>query len=388
MFNSVEGSTSKSRILVLGSFAESLVNFRGDLIKDMIKSGCEVHVAAPDLNESIKGRLPGCSFHLIGMKRTGMNPYHDLKTCLSLVSLIRYIRPTCFLAYTIKPVIYGGIAAALCRVSVRASMITGLGFAFTARQRGLKRILQSIAKYLYRVSLQFSTAVFFQNPDDKQLFLDMKLCQRDKAVLINGSGVNIDQFGVAEFPKGDTARFVMIARLLIDKGVREFVEAARIVQRRFPSAEFHLVGWIDENPMSIGQSELDEWCESGDIVFHGRLDDVRPIIAQSHVYVLPSYREGTPRTVLEAQSMGRPVITTDAPGCRETVVEGRNGFLVPVADPVSLSEAMISFITSPESAERMGRIARSFVEDKYDVNKVNETIMSVLGIVSCPGKSS
>jgi len=191
--------------------------------------------------------------------------------------------------------------------------------------------------------------------------------------------VDISEYQVTPLP-GEGSRFLMIARLLGDKGVREYVSAARIVRSSNPNARFGLVGWIDENPNAIAQSELNGWIEEGGIEFHGRLEDVRPAIAKSSVYVLPSYREGTPRTVLEAMAMGRPIITTDAPGCRETVINGENGYLVPVKSVDDLVEAMQRFMDDPDLAETMGRRSREIAEDKYDVHKVNAVMLREMGI--------
>src|SRR6185369_10911720 len=205
------------------------------------------------------------------------------------------------------------------------------------------------------------------------------LGNRTPSFVVNGSGIDVDSFAVAPLPPGPQ-RFLLIARLLGDKGVREYAQAARRVRSLHPAVRFVLVGWIDENPDAIRQSELDVWVADGTVEYLGRLSDVRDAIAACTVYVLPSYREGTPRTVLEAMAMGRAVITTDAPGCRETVIDGQNGFLVPVKSVVALAEAMLKFIDDPSLAPQMGAHSRQVAEEKYDVHKVNALMLNKMGI--------
>ena len=197
-------------------------------------------------------------------------------------------------------------------------------------------------------------------------------------MVVNGSGIDLAEYAVAPVPAAP--RFLLIARLLGDKGVREYAEAARRLRRQHPQARFSLVGWIDDSPDAIAQRELDGWVAEGALEFLGRLADVRPAIAAASVYVLPSYHEGTPRTVLEAMAMGRAIITTDAPGCRETVMEGNNGLLIPVRSVPALVEAMERFIAEPGLAERMGRRSRQVAEAKYDVRKVNAVMLREMGI--------
>jgi glycosyltransferase involved in cell wall biosynthesis len=347
----------------------------------MLARGMKVGVAVPGLpvGSSLRDALEakGVEVHDIPLCRAGINPFSDLKLLWHLTQMIRRVRPGIVLSYTVKPVIFASIAAWVARVPHRYALITGLGFAFTSERRGL---VPSIVERLYRFSLSKAHKVFFQNPDDQTLFRERGiLSNRTPSVVLNGSGVDLAQYDIQSLPRG-VPRFLMIGRLLGDKGVREYVRAARKIKETHPDIQFDLVGWIDENPDAISQKELDEWVEEGSINFLGRLEDVRPAIAESSVYVLPSYREGTPRTVLEAMAMGRPIITTDAPGCRETVIDGENGFLVPVRSVDSLVDAMKKFIDDPELAERMGRRSREIAEEKYDVHKVNAVMLREMGI--------
>ena len=369
------------RLLLIAGFAASVSTFRGPLIRTLRGSGAEVVVGAPGVEElpQLREELAaiGVALHDIPLQRAGTNPVADLGLLLSLYRLMRTVRPTITLPYTIKPVIYGSIAAWLARVPRRYALVTGLGYAFTGARQGLVTRLVSM---LYRFALRRTHKVFFQNPDDERLFRQLGLLPASiPSVVVNGSGVDVAQFPVQPLPAGAPV-FLMIARLLGDKGVREYADAARRVKSRHPEVRFQVVGWIDSNPDAIAQAELDAWVADGTLEFLGKLDDVRPAIAASTVYVLPSYREGTPRTVLEAMAMGRPIITTDAPGCRETVIDGDNGFLVPVQSVDALVEAMLKFIEDPALAPRMGRRSRQIAEDKYDVHKVNAVMLREMGI--------
>ncbi len=369
------------RFLLIASFADSLLNFRGALIDSLGVAGFEVHVAAPGVSsdpivmKSLAAR--GVFAHDISLRRTGMNPFQDMAFLIELFALIRKVRPSAVLAYTVKPVIYGMIAAKLAGVSRRFSLITGLGYAFQDGA-GRKGVLLLVQK-LYAFALRQADKVFFQNPDDEIVFRQRGLVPEFvPTCVVNGSGVDVAAFYVCSLPT--TPRFLLIARLLGDKGVREYVEAARLVRARYPGVVCSLVGWVDENPNSIKQGELDAWVAEGIIEYLGRLNDVRPAIADCSVYVLPSYREGTPRTVLEAMAMGRAIITTDAPGCRETVVDGENGILVPVKSVDDLVGAMEAFIEDPGLAARMGQRSRKIAEDKYDVHRVNGVMLREMGI--------
>lgn len=374
--------------LLIASFPDSLLTFRGPLLDALLARGLTVHVAAPDLpaGSDLHRRLlaRGLVTHEIPLRRAGMNPLADLRLLLCLWRLLRRIRPDAVLAYTIKPVIYGSLAAWLARTPRRFALITGLGYAFRssgAANGGLNPggWLRSLAQRLYRLALRRVDKTFFQNPDDEALFRRLGvLTPLAISVVVNGSGVDLVEYAVAPVPAAP--HFLLIARLLRDKGVREYAEAARRIRGQYLQARFSLVGWIDDSPDAIAQPELDAWVAGGSLKFLGRLADVRPAIAAASVYVLPSYHEGTPRTVLEAMAMGRAIITTDAPGCRETVVDGDNGFLIPVQSVPALADAIARFITEPRLAERMGRRSRQIAEEKYDVRKVNAVMLREMGI--------
>jgi len=374
---------TKPVFLLVASFPDSLIKFRGLLIEALLAVGYQVHVAIPglDTDSAIASRLSalGVEVHDIPLQRTGLNPLKDFSALLALRILMKQIGADYVLGYTIKPVIYGSLAAWFAGVRHRFALITGLGYAFTGEASGLRKVLRILIQQLYRFSLSRNQLVFFQNPDDEALFRRLSLLRPAiGSRVVNGSGVDVSEYAVSPLPEG--AAFLLIARLLGDKGVREYTEAAALVKARYPDAVFRLVGWIDDNPDAISQAELNAWVGAGTLEFLGKLSDVRPAIADCSVYVLPSYREGTPRTVLEAMAMGRPVITTDAPGCRETVVDGDNGFLVPVKDVQALADAMIKIIENPGLAAGMGERSRRIAEEKYDVHKVNAAMLEGMGI--------
>jgi glycosyltransferase involved in cell wall biosynthesis len=380
----------------------------------MVSRGHEVIACAPAAPEDVREKLAdiGVEYCHVPIKRAGMNPAGDLMTAFHLFCLFRRRRPDAVLGYTAKPVIWGCLAARAAGVPAAYAMITGLGYAFIGGGGFRQQAVGRVAAVLYRAALARTRAVFFQNPDDLADFKKRNLLKNDaRTVLINGSGVDLGHYPLSPLP--DAPVFLLMARLIGDKGIREYREAARRVRAKYPQARFLLAGGFDENPSAISKKEIRRWQEEGDIEYLGRLEDVRPAIAQSRIYVLPSYREGAPRTVLEAMSMGRPVITTDAPGCRETIEfvsgkwevgsrrkakgeshaaeaqgpkvacgrikRGKNGFLVPVKGAGALAAAMEKFIEQPSLAETMGRESRRIAEEKYDVHKVNRVILEVMG---------
>ena len=373
----------KNRVIIISSFAESLLNFRGDLIDAFQSQGFIVHVVAPDFDNSsnilMEFKSRGISAHKISMDRVGLNPYRDFLTAWSLYLLMCKIRPQFILAYTAKPVIYGVISAWLAKVPFRYALITGVGYSFSAGKSKIHLALRALVRLMYKFALHKASLVFFQNPDDKALFSSLEIVNTfSKYKVINGSGVNLDKFPLTKLP--EAVHFLMVSRLLVDKGVREYIAAATKMKKHHPEIIFSIAGWIDGGPNSIGQQELDGWVSEGNVNFLGFLEDVRPAISRAGIFVLPSYREGTPRSVLEAMSMGRAIITTDAPGCRETVVDGGNGFLVPVQSVDAIYDAMLKFVVQPALISKMGSVSRSIAEIKFDVKLVNKSILKGMNI--------
>ena len=369
-------------VLIVASYSVSLRNFRGPLIEALIARGHKVHACAPSLlkDKSTRHWLEerGVTCHDAPVDRTGLNPFSDLRTLLQLKRLMRCVRPDVCLCYTIKPVIWGLLAARLARVPRRVALVTGLGYAFTGQARGKRALIQHLARRLYARALRQAHLIFFQNPDDPAVMARHGILPVDVPVeIVNGSGVDLAQFPCTELPQGPP-QFLLIARLLGDKGIREYAQAAATLAPHWPGVGFHLVGGLDPNPDGISRVEVEGWVSAGHVIWHGELADVRPALATAHVYVLPSYREGTPRTVLEAMATGRAIITTDTPGCRETVLDGYNGFLVPPRDVGALTRAMERFLKEPGLALRLGIVSRSLAMEKYDVHKVNAAMIHAM----------
>ena len=369
------------KVLIVASYADSLRVFRGDLILRLISEGHEVAVAAPSFAQApeTKQWLDEARVRIleIPMERTGRNPVSDLKLLAHLFSMFRSERPDAVLAYTVKPVVYGLLAARLAGVERRYALITGLGYAFA----GSGGFVASTVVRLYRHALVGAASVMFQNPDDQALFRSLGLIGPGaQTTVVDGSGVNIERF--AHVPlRVRPFSFLMIARLLTVKGVREYVAAARRIKAEFPEVRFDLVGWIDENPDAISQDELDAATSDGTIRFHGKLKDVRAVLADCSAFVLPSYREGVPRTVLEAMATGRAIITTDAPGCRETVQPGENGYLVAPKSVDELVDAMRALVSDVALCERMGMASRKIAERKFSVDRVNDHMLREMNLI-------
>lgn len=370
------------RVLVIAGQAASLINFRGPLLASLVAVGHEVHVAAPGLDQDpdLRARLEalGVRPHDVMLARAGLDPVKDLRSLIALCRLMRSLRPHSVLAYTIKPVVWGGIAARLTGVPSFFALITGLGYAFTGTARGKRALVQRLAQALYRIGLRRAAGIIFQNSDDAAEFSERRLLPVGiRPVIVNGSGIDLEQFSVSSLPKGPCS-FIMIARLLGDKGVHEYAEAAALLRDRGVNAIVHLVGAPDENADSITASQAQAWNDDGRLEWHGQLDDVRPAITAAHVIVLPSYREGTPRSVLEGMAMGRAIITTDVPGCRETVIPGDTGLLIPARNSTALADAMTTLADDPERVAKMGSAARNFAVQKYDVHKVNKEMLAAM----------
>lgn len=367
-----------NKILIIASFDRSLLLFRGELIRSWLSKGYSIIAAAPGTGVAKALQELGVRYKTVYFNRTGLNPLKDFILLLKMILLIRKEKPDIIYAYTIKPVIYGSIASSFYRNVKVYSMITGLGYVFVSS--GGQGFLGKLVSFMYRLALKYNEKVFFQNPDDREFFINKRLVDDQKTVLVNGSGVHLEHYSYEPVITGPIV-FLMIARLLEEKGIREYVEAAGVVREKYPDARFKLIAWNLSHLSSASiEDDLDRWKKEGPAEIYGETDDVRPYIANASVYVLPSYREGTPRTVLEAMAMGRPIITTDVPGCRETVIEGLNGFLVPVKNSRALAEAMIRFVEKPELIKKMGLESRKLAEKKFDVHEVNRVINQAMGL--------
>lgn len=367
---------------MIGNLADSLINFRKPLLEALVASGNEVVACAPDASPELVKKIAalGVVFVEIPMARAGLNPWGDLEYLRNLLQLMKQTRPDVVFTYTIKPNIYGCLAARFARGAHRYAMVNGLGYAFTAGKGIKRKIVRKIVAKLYKLAFAGVDGVIFQNTDDRAFFKANSLCPTArKMVVVNGSGVDLELFS-QEDQRKESPIFLMIARLLRDKGVMEYCEASRLVKAVCPEAEFHLVGPVDPNPSAIPLDFVRQWEQTGVGRYLGEIRDVRPLLADCSVYVLPSYREGTPRTVLEAMAVGRAIITTDAPGCKETVSEGFNGLKVPVADVDALAGAMLKLAREPHMVQSMGQNSRLLAEQKYDAKKVAKAMMEHMGL--------
>lgn len=376
-------------IALITSSAASLSNFRAPLIRAMAEAGLRVRVLAPDFDPTTREAMHdlGAEPVDISLERSGMRLFRDLADFVRLYLVLRRLRPDATFAYFIKPVLYGGIAARLAGVPRRFALMAGMGYVFTPgteREGIARRALRLLVSRLYKSSFAGSERIFFHNTDDLEQLARAGLIAREKGVLLGGTGVDLSRFAPAP-PVLKPLRFLLIARLLREKGIAEYAAAARIVKATFPAAEFHLAGGADPSPGALPIAEVEAWQSEGLIHWHGQVDDVRPLIASSSVYVLPSYREGKPRSTQEAMAMARPVITTDAIGCRDTVVEGVNGFKIPVRDADALAAAMMRFLEAPELIAPMSAESRGMAEEMFDVHRINRRILDIMGLAPPAG---
>lgn len=359
------------QVVVVSRCSWTLYNFRRTLIHALKKGGAKVTALGGADHYADRLSADGISFAHVPVSRRGIDPIGDLRLLSRLTRLFSRQRPSIVHSFTIKPVVYGTIAAALARVPVRVVTITGLGHAFTSGS-GLLRV---IARGLYKISLRFAQVVFFQNSEDRDLFFKLKLVDPAKAHLVPGSGVDLEKFHVVPLPSatGSMPVFIMLSRLIREKGVAEFLAAAKITKQRVPSARFILLGGIDSrNPTALSAADVEQLRTSQDVEWIDEVADVRPYLQRADVVVLPSYREGLPRALLEGAAMGRALIATDVPGCRSVVIDKQTGLLVSPASSDALSAAMLKLTQDPSTLVAMGANARKFVESNFDERLVIE----------------
>lgn len=367
-------------LLLIGPDWKAVAGLRGELVRDMLAAGWRVTIGAggdPDAAfEAL--RAAGADCVPLPLARASISPVRDLMLLAAVYRLCRRLKPDAVLGVAVKPVTYGLIAAGRAGVPVRAGMVTGLGYAFTEGRELKRTLVRAGVSLLYRWSLGGATRVLFQNDDDIAEFRRRGLLPDRIAVTrTNGSGVDLGRYAEAPLPDGPLT-FVMVARLLVDKGVREYAEAARRSRTRHPDLRFRLVGSLDPNPAAIQKGEVEAWEAEGALEYLGQLADVRPALRDAHVFVLPSYREGTPRSALEALAIGRPILTTDVPGCREVVVDGVTGRKVAVRDVDALVEAVDWFVARRSDLPAMAARARADAETRFDVLAVNRVVMDGL----------
>lgn len=365
------------KVVIISPKNRTAYNFRGDLIRSIIERGYEVIVTGPNDDDMDKIVALGAGFEKIPMKKNGLNPFSDLQYLNALYKLFCREKPNVTFGYTVKPVIYGAIAAKLAKVKHRVSMVTGLGYAFAAQSIKAK-LIRLVVSFLYWIGFACANTVIFQNADDRNQLTALQLVKDTKCETVNGSGVNMTLFPKSPLP--ETITFLMLSRVMYAKGVREYLAACEKIKQEYPQVRCMLLGACENIQDSLPPNVLQRYVDAGIIQYFGETDRVQEYYAQCSVFVLPSYREGTPRTVLEAMSMGRPIITTDAPGCRGTVIDGETGFLVPVQDSDALAEKMRFYIQHPEKIEVMGEQSWCFCKQRFEVGQINENMLTFLKI--------
>ena len=368
-------------IALITANATTLLNFRAPLIRTLHHRGIKVVALAPNFDGQIRAEVSALGAIPVDcpISRTGMNPLVDVINTLRMARILRQIRPNITLGYSIKPVIFGSLAAWMARVPRRFAMVEGLGFVFTPRSQRLslvRRMLKRMVLTLYKIGFSCAQKAIFLNPDDLNEFVAADVIPMHKTFLLGGIGVDLEQWQKAPAVI-EPVTFVLAARLLHEKGIGEYVEAARIVKKDYPNTRFILLGGLDENPGAIKQAKVEGWVAEGVLEWHGHVP-VRPFLVGCSVFVLPSYREGVPTSTQEAMATGRAVVTTDAPGCRETVQDGLNGFLVPLRNSKALAERMARFVEQPHLIEVMGEASNKMARERFDVHKVNKRLIDLL----------
>ena len=356
---------------------EFFISHRLPLAVAAQKAGYNVHVATADAPDVERIQSQGFTHHTVPFARSGQNPLNELGTLFRLVKLFQCVKPNLVHLITIKPVLYGGIAARLAGIKSVVSAVSGLGTVFLA-ESVVARFRRGLVIFLYRAAFkQKRLAVIFQNPDDRDALLCLKTLKNEQARMIRGSGVKLADYPCFPEPEGKIV-VVMAARLLKDKGVFEYVEAARLLQDRGIEVEMRLIGSADPgNPTSVKQKQLDNWETDGQVKLLGFRKDIAAQYAEANIVCLPSYREGLPKSLVEAAACGRAVVTTDVPGCRDAITPGVTGLLVPVKDAVALADVIQTLIKDPELRSSMGQAGRALAEEAFTIEKIVEQHMDI-----------
>lgn len=375
------------KIALIGTIASSLYGFRADLITALLKQGHTVYAFTSDYTQAELSKIKalGAVPVTYNLNRGGLNPLTDIKATYLLSKKIKAITPDLVFSYFSKPVIFGTLAAKIAKVPRVIGMLEGLGYVFTEQPEGLSnktKLIKSIQVLLYKIALPQLDKVVFLNPDDPKDLLNEYQIKVKQVEILGGIGLNLKDYSYHSAANTQAPiKFLFIGRMLKEKGIHDFIAAAKVVKQIYPDVQFTVLGAIDSsNPGALQQSELDELISLNIINYPGHVDNVKDWIVDSHVFVLPSYREGVPRSTQEAMAIGRAVITTDVPGCRETVVDGVNGFLVEKWNPQALADKMIYFIEHPEQIAIMGHESYKIAQEKFDADKVNKRLINMLGL--------
>lgn len=374
------------RISFIATVASSIYGFRQPLIAELLKQGHQIYAFVSEYTEDELDKIQAMGVIPITyqLNRGGLNPFSDILSTYKLIKKLKDIQPDLVFSYFSKPVIFGTLAAKMARVPKIFAMLEGLGYTFTEQPEGFSRkakIIRKIQVILYRLSLPLADKVIFLNPDDPRDLLEKHQIKVKKVEVLGGIGLNLSDYPYQPISRTENIRFLFIGRLLKEKGIHEFIAAAKIVKAQYPNTIFTVLGAIDNmNLGALSQNELDSYIQTGLIEYPGQVSNVSEWIANSHIFVLPSYREGVPRSTQEAMAIGRAIITSDVPGCRETVVDGVNGFLVLAWNSKKLADKMITFIENPHQINQMGNESYRIAQEKFDVNKVNQRLIKILGI--------
>ncbi|HAV5776789.1 WbnE [Acinetobacter baumannii] len=381
------------KVVLIGTTGSSFYGFRADLILRLVKQGHIVYALTSESTEQCLVRIKalGAIPIMYELSRGGLNPFADIQSFLQLKSILKAIKPDIVLSYFAKPVIYGSMAAKSAKVPVIIGMLEGLGYTFTEQPEGQNiktKVIRSIQVLLYKMSFPCLNKIIFLNQDDRNDLIKKYSLNVPEVHILGGIGLNLSDYPFMD-AKISPVKFLFIGRLLKEKGVFELIQAIRIVKSKYPQAHFTILGAIDHQNMgALKQSELDELIAEKLFEYPGYVTNVNQWITDSSVFVLPSYREGVPRSTQEAMAIGRPVITTDVPGCRETVENGVNGFLVPKWDPEALAEKMCYFIENPEQVNIMGLKSYEIAQEKFDAEKVNAKLIDIMGLKDLNEKTS
>ena len=386
--NSVRSGTgqdsvaARPRLAVIHSNASYMTGLRLPLLRHLSERG-DVIALAPAFEPWHRAILEKDGIRAVsfGLDPTGLNPLRDALGMLRLARTLRSLSIDVVITNTIKPVIFGTFAARLAGIPRRYALVSGLGYAFTdvgGRPGRRKRFVRAVTAFLYGRAFALNERVIFQNREDMREFVTAGICPATKATVVDGSGVDVAEYRPTN--AGPRPTFVMVSRLLREKGVMDYLRAARIVKERLPEASFLLVGAADRNPSAITEGELRPYLDDGSVEWAGGVRDVRPFLERASIFVLPSYREGLPRSTLEAMAQGLAVVTTDVPGCRETVIDGVNGMLVPVRDSAALAAALEELAGNLPRVAAMGRASRAMAEESFDIGIVHRQIDAILQI--------
>jgi glycosyltransferase involved in cell wall biosynthesis len=350
-----------ARILILANNDIGLYKFRKELIQDLLNKGNEVYISLPNGEFVRELEKLGCIFIDTVVDRRGINPLTDLKLLAYYFKVFRSVRPELVVTYTIKPNIFGGIVSRILKVPY-AINVTGLGTAF--QNEGM---LKKIIIQLYKFSCKNVKVAFFENSENQNVFTNNKIVKKENTCMLNGAGVNIQEYQYTEYPNGEKIHFLFIGRVMKEKGVDEIFEAAKKIKKEYDNIVFDVIGPYEDDY----QESINRLQEKKVICFHGFQQNVRPFIAKAHCFILPSYHEGMANTLLECGAMGRPLIASNIPGCKEAVNNGENGYLIKAKDSKDLYEKIKMFIKlSNNEKKTMGKKSREFIEEKFDKNKV------------------